>query len=571
MYWKMGREGRLSARPAALRLTRERGESPPLPLAFSLCYTSARFLGSAVSSAQLIPYASVNGRTIGHVSTLTRFLCRVGSRTAAAVAAVVPSSDGPPVLPKSKDAVAPLPTELAMGGRFLYDEVNRTLLLRTALGGNPIWMAWAFGSDGEPSSSTASNSGINGTSAGSTDDVEADSAAGAAAAVASSAAALGIASAGRVRSVTMYFPGQELTTEGVATHIMMAEDALTPRAWAPSDNTPAGDTCNGGDVEMGFDQRGPHSGAAGGGTDCRWSRLVRPSRNGAGDCSSAARSDSSTASSASCTGSTASNDSAWSDGTVMSASRGGGGSSDDPHLAHPQRRSGGGRGGATAVTTGRRRPRTSVVDFQGFAASLAANVNGVYRHALPVGAFPGDSSTYFGSEGVVPASSVLPIFGHSPGGRLAAAHTDRWGVDGGGGISLEGLETAFATLAMATTPLVRDADRLLTAPPRAPEEAGRAEGTTAGANGHPQSAAAGSVGGTRSMTAVGVAFGDPAAALSTVPREPAFAAAGSTAGDCDSTAPSAAAIQGYASLFGDDTSAAAAPSAAAIGAFASLF
>jgi len=525
------------------------------------------------SSVQLIPYASINGRTIGHVSTLTRFLCRVGSRTAAAVAAVVPPCDGPPVLPKFKGAVAPLPTELAMGGRFMYDEVNRTLMLRTALGGNPIWMAWAFGSDGEPSASTVSSSG-SGTdraSAGSTDDVEGDSEEGAAAAVASSAVALGLASAGRVRSITMYFPGQELTTEGVATHIMMADDALTPRGWTASGNTPAGDACSGGDVEMGLDKRDATNSAVGGGTDCRWSQLVRPSRNSAGVCSSASPSDSSSTSSASGTGSTASDDSVWSDDTVVSASWGGGASSDDRHLAHPRRRSGGGRGGAAAVRTGRRRPRTSVVDFKGFAASLAANVNGVYRHALPAGAFPGDTSTYFGSEGVVPASSVLPIFGHLPGGRLAAAHTDRWGVDGGGGISLEGLATAFASLAMTTTPLVRDADRLLTAPTRPPEEKGPAEGATAGTHGHPLSAAAGSVGGTRSMTAVGVAFGDPAAALSTVPREPAFAAADSTAGDHGSTAPSAAAIRGYAALFGDDTSSAAAPSAAAIGDFASLF
>eukprot|EP00168_Porphyra_purpurea_P009811 TRINITY_DN2403_c0_g1_i3.p2 TRINITY_DN2403_c0_g1~~TRINITY_DN2403_c0_g1_i3.p2 ORF type:complete len:286 (-),score=53.25 TRINITY_DN2403_c0_g1_i3:945-1802(-) len=197
---------------------------------------------------------------MGHVSTLTRFLCRPGSRTAAAVAAAVPPSDGPPVLPKSKGAVAPLPTEIGMGGRFLYDEVNRTLLLRTILGGNPIWMSWAFGSDGEPSASTASSSesGANVATAGSTDDVDGGSEAGAAAAVASSAAALGFASAGRVRSITMYFPGQELTAEGVATHIMMSDDVVMPRGWTPSHGVPAGDACGGGDVEMGARRRGSH-------------------------------------------------------------------------------------------------------------------------------------------------------------------------------------------------------------------------------------------------------------------------------------------------------------------------
>eukprot|EP00168_Porphyra_purpurea_P009812 TRINITY_DN2403_c0_g1_i5.p1 TRINITY_DN2403_c0_g1~~TRINITY_DN2403_c0_g1_i5.p1 ORF type:complete len:292 (-),score=65.10 TRINITY_DN2403_c0_g1_i5:235-1110(-) len=238
--------------------------------------------------------------------------------------------------------------------------------------------------------------------------------------------------------------------------------------------------------------------------------------------------------------------------------------------AHPRRRSGGGRGGVVTTATGRRRPRTSVVDFAGFAASLAANVNGVYRHNLPASAFPGDLSTYFGSEGVVPAASVLPIFGHSPGGRAAAAHTDRWGIVGGGGVSLEGLEAAFVTLAMTTTPLVRDAGRLLAAPTRPPEEdRGQGEGSPAGAHGHPMVAAAGRAGGTRSMTAVGVAFDDPAAALSTEPREPPVPGVGTSAGAQTSTAPSAAAIQGYASLFGDDTSSA--PSAGAIGDFASLF
>ncbi|KAK1862897.1 hypothetical protein I4F81_005464 [Pyropia yezoensis] len=116
----------------------------------------------------------------------------------------------------------------------------------------------------------------------------------------------------------------------------------------------------------------------------------------------------------------------------------------------------------------------SGMDFSNFATSLSANVNGVYRHCMPP-SWPGDLSTYFGSEGVVPAMAVLPLFG-AYGGNAAVVGSADWGVAGGGVARLDALQTALSSLTLTTTPLVRDAERLLLLPQPADDRGGIDDG-----------------------------------------------------------------------------------------------
>lgn len=107
-----------------------------LPFFFLLLFPLSR-----VAGAQLVPFSTLNGRILGHASTLTRFFCKPGSRTPDAALAAG-TAWRPPVFDDAPDLG---PGALVMDGRFMYDEDARLLLLRTTLGGSPAWFGYAFG------------------------------------------------------------------------------------------------------------------------------------------------------------------------------------------------------------------------------------------------------------------------------------------------------------------------------------------------------------------------------------------------------------------------------------------
>lgn len=94
-----------------------------------------------------------------------------------------------------------------------------------------------------------------------------------------------------------------------------------------------------------------------------------------------------------------------------------------------------------------RREVTSVIDFSGFAASLSATLTGVYSHHVG-GTING--TTYTSRQGqyghflVVPAASVL-----QPARGAARARRSEMGA----------LEVAFASVALGSSPLLRDSTR----------------------------------------------------------------------------------------------------------------
>lgn len=462
-----------------------------------------------------------------------------------------------------------------MNGRFMYDEDARLLLLRTTLGGNPTWFGYAFGphedvytsSDGTATASTAE-------SADSWDEARADAAKrgqGVADAVIEAARCLGLGTADRVRSVTMYFPGAELTSDGVANQFMMSDERVA--------------SCSGGEVGVGGRAFVDESRPAGdprnndvgdmlplGAAPPRHSWGMWPSTTCSDDGSTASNTSSSTDSS-----------SAGSTMTVVSApgATSGGRDAPPPPRQEAHRWAGGGVGGPPPRRPRPRRPRTSVIDFSNFAASLSANVTGVYRHGLSP-AIPGDLSSYFGSEGVVPATAVLPIFDTvpRPQERTAVVGGVEWGVAGGGDARLDGLQVAFSSLALSTSPLVRDAERLglLPPPPAGDRWVGVADRKKPSARG----AAVGSVTATGGLT-VGAAAG--AAAVATTTKEDAdtdAASATASRSAASGSVPSSAAVAPFVALFdaavddggnvtNDGSRSSSLPSAEAVKEFSSLF
>lgn len=75
----------------------------------------------------LIPYASANGRTLGHVTTDTRFCALAGAQAPAPTGTTVAD-------PSYVEDVG-----CRRGGRFVFDEVGRQLLLRTTKKGLPAF------------------------------------------------------------------------------------------------------------------------------------------------------------------------------------------------------------------------------------------------------------------------------------------------------------------------------------------------------------------------------------------------------------------------------------------------
>ncbi|GAB0488809.1 hypothetical protein MMPV_000019 [Pyropia vietnamensis] len=457
---------------AAVWTTRETGSAATLE---TLCpggdfgVSPGQLPGEACNidmSHLLVPFSTLNGRTIGHASTLTRLFCTPGSRPSGSAwqPPVFGSHGGPP--PNANAG----PGAVSMNGRFMYDEDAQHLLLRTTLGGNPVWMGYAFRTKHHDVLTSSSDdialTSERGDEAGEEDDWEAaradatTRAKSVTDAIVEAARQCGFASVDRVRSITLYVPGAELSAEGVAKHVMIKDERLTSR-WGEEDgrNAEWGVALvddSGADKDLDDHVTDASSESAGSsslvgpvGPSTEWADI---------SCSSSDFSGASNESSAA------------SVMTVMSevgaTSRG-----HAPRSIKWQRdgRAGDGVGASDHLRRRRRRPRTSVIDFTNFAASLSANITGVYQHCMPP-SWPGILNSYYGSEGVVPASTALmPFFRGTAGTQAAergavAVSGAAWGIIGGGEARLDGLLAAFSSLALTTTPLVRDAERLLALP-----------------------------------------------------------------------------------------------------------
>lgn len=555
--------------------------SQPLPAHFVFS-----LLLYVVAHTQLVPFSTHNGRTIGHASTLTRLFCTPGARPSG-------SSWQPPVFgehgaaPPSPD---PDPGTVAMNGRFMYDEDAQHLLLRTALGGNPVWMGYAFRTQ-HHDVYMSSNDGIASTADGEGkeggDDIWEEARAEATIrgkrvtdAIVEAARRCGFGSVDRVRSITLYVPGAELSADGVAKHVMIRDERMHPRSWGED----SGDAAWGGaSVDNSWTDRDQDdditdNASEGTGSSSRLSPW-RPS-NPWEYHSSSSSSDLSDASDTSSAASTI---------TVVS----GAGATSRGHATRlpPWQRgdhASDGRGSSALPQRRPRRPRTSVIDFSNFAASLSANVTGVYRHCMPP-SWPGDLSSYYGSEGVVPASSVLlPLFRGATGPRgeersAAAVSGAGWGIVGGGEARFDGLAAAMSSLALTTTPLVRDAERLLAPPLPAAVMNAERRGRRGGSEkeeplprhtGAVAAAARCRRAAVRSVTAAGGLPRSTAAATEADAAGEAHAVSTFPA-DSSGTVPSSAAVAPFVALFegdgGRDGSASSVPSSKAVKAFESLF
>ncbi|GAB0492523.1 hypothetical protein MMPV_003786 [Pyropia vietnamensis] len=304
----------------------------------------------------------------------------------------------------------------------------------------------------------------------------------------------------RRRCVTMFFPGAELVPGGVANHVVMEDQALPTEGWwgqTPGDRADLEAKEGGG---WGWDVCHGNWAAAVGGTGIATAPLMGDSAargNGAAAASdsdddddidgtmpsaphSTASIHSSDNASSSSTGDGCSSESSCSvsstDSTTVSYAQGGKrGPQPRTYLVRrrpPQRSTHYPSSRKPAASAGDR-PRTSVIDFSGFAASLSTNVSGVFRHimagALRTTAFVGETTQY-GAEGVFPAIAVMRLNGRatregawgggwSPAGgsayAAAAAAAAAAAVPDAAALSLGRLETAFAALAIGATPLVR--------------------------------------------------------------------------------------------------------------------
>lgn len=470
-----------------------------------------------------------------------------------------------------------------MNGRFMYDEDARHLLLRTTIGGNPAWFGYAFairldaGTSGEGADSAAE-----GTSGGSSwEEARAEAATRgkcATDAIVEVARRCGLGTPDRVRSVTMYHPGAELSSEGILKHVMMGDERMPSRGgwaveFAEGGRALVDDTWAEGDGYDNFTAASSQAAAS-----SRRSYRVRPSDSSGND--SSASSDSSCSTGVASVGSSMSIVSA--DGPTS-----GNGAPPPPQWRRSSRA--GGPFFASSPPRRSRRPRTSGMDFSNFAISLSANVNGVYRHCMPP-SWPGDLSTYFGSEGVVPAMAVLPLFG-AYGGNAAVVGSADWGVAGGGVARLDALQTALSSLTLTTTPLVRDAERLLLLPQPADDRGVGWQGVGGGAPLPRGTATAPPVAARRRRTAafsatsaggLSAAVGAAEAAAQGDADADAASAATTTSGASGSV-PSSAAVAPFVALFDadkgiddgkgndDDGSQLSVPSAEAVKEFTSLF
>ena len=309
--------------------------------------------------------------------------------------------------------------ETTTSGRFVYDENRRELLLRTTIGGMPTWTAYCFGGEGG-------------------------------------------ATAERVRNVATFLPGLELSAAGAMGQAVIASEALVRRSGPPSGQAPSREAAVSG--ASAGEHRDTHKRANGGrvpaglggaciGDDSLSLWMSPPAANAEDGVDDGA--------------------SASSVGTRMEST------ASSAVVSHRGRHDA--RGAAARVRPGTprrprigtRRPRTSALDFSGFAASLAANAAGVFHQAVRRG-FVGarDVADFFNIDGVVSASTVLPLAARRSAMGPSTADARPPAADWAGAphacaaaCDVGGLDAAFAALALASTPLVWDAGRLLSPPP----------------------------------------------------------------------------------------------------------
>lgn len=309
--------------------------------------------------------------------------------------------------------------ETTTSGRFVYDENRRELLLRTTIGGMPTWTAYCFGGEGG-------------------------------------------ATAERVRNVATFLPGLELSAAGAMGQAVIASEALVRRSEPPPGQAASKKAAvSGPSAGQQGDTRGRVSGErvpGGGGVACTGddslpSWLSPPAADAEDSVDN---------------GSFASSVGTRVDTTASSAVVSRRGRRDARDVAARAR-----PGTPRRPHTDTRRPRTSALDFTGFAASLAANAAGVFHQAVRRGFVgPRDLADFFNSDAVVSASTVLPLAARrSAMGPLAAdagPPAASWAAApdaGAAALDVGGLDAAFAALALASTPLVRDAGRLSSPPP----------------------------------------------------------------------------------------------------------
>eukprot|EP00168_Porphyra_purpurea_P018114 TRINITY_DN6597_c0_g1_i1.p1 TRINITY_DN6597_c0_g1~~TRINITY_DN6597_c0_g1_i1.p1 ORF type:complete len:380 (-),score=66.23 TRINITY_DN6597_c0_g1_i1:27-1166(-) len=259
--------------------------------------------------------------------------------------------------------------ETTTSGRFLYDENSRELLLRTTIGGMPTWTAYCFGGEGG-------------------------------------------ATAARVRNVATFLPGLELSSAGAMGQVVIASEALVRRSKVTPGRDASGEAVVRGPSAE--EQEDPHGRVHSG-----WVPVARGSAFTGNDQLSPAAEAGDDIDDGASDGSVGARTHFTASTTVVSRR----GPRDSPGTAARL-----GLNSPRRPRSGTRRPRTSALDFSGFAASLAAAAAGVYHQTVRRGFVgPRDVGDLFHINAVVSASTVLPLaarrspMGGATRGRRGAA------------------------------------------------------------------------------------------------------------------------------------------------------